>query len=412
MERILQYKKQKLKSVENRSRYIESIIALIMETDGITQAEMAHRLDISNPTMIGYLKQLREKNLLDESERLDSGGGRRPRYIKINGDSHFSVGVHIKPGYYLLTIVNMKNEMKAKRIVEEVFQNNPEYWKHMNTTIWEFLTQNECNDRAVGIGISVPCALRLEESDILFFYSAQIGDINGTRLSELTQYFDLPLCAEGEASAAGFRYAIQHGIEHLSYIMVNDGIEGAFIEDREIARGNNGLIGLYGHILIHAGGKKCDCGRRGCLEAYCSTNILRDYAGGSLENYWNLLDQKDEDAINIFDEYLENMAIGTLNILTMMDSDVVIGGEIAPGLIKHNNLLIEKIKKLINPNQLHTKLIVRINVDTSDMYSPAVGVAMMQNLQYITSSSQFDMHQCTPPLKNPGGHTFNNFSLP
>lgn len=396
----MQYKKQKLKSVENRSRYIESIITLIMETNGITQAELARRLDISNPTMIGYLKQLREKNLLDESELLDSGGGRRPRYIKINGDSHFSVGVHIKPGYYLLTIVNMKKEVKAKKMIEKVFHNSPEYWMHMNATIWEFLTQNGFHDRAVGIGISVPCALQIEESDILFFYSAQIGGINGTRLSELTQYFDLPLCAEGEASAAGFRYAIQHGIEHLSYIMVNDGIEGSFIENRTIARGNNGFIGLYGHILIHAGGKKCDCGRRGCLEAYCSTNILRDYADGNLENYWRLLDQGDEDAVNIFEDYLENMAIGVLNILTMMDSDVVIGGEIAPGLVKYADLLIEKIRNHLNPNQLQTKLIVKIDIDTSDMYSPAVGVAMMRNLQYVTSSSPFNIQQSTPPLKH------------
>ena len=105
----MQYKRQKQKSIENRAGYIKSMISLIMESDGITQAELAHSLEISNPTMIGYLKKLREKELLDESGRLDSDGGRRPRSIRVNGDSHFSVGIHIKPDYYLLAVVNMKN---------------------------------------------------------------------------------------------------------------------------------------------------------------------------------------------------------------------------------------------------------------------------------------------------------------
>ena len=59
----MQYKRQKQKSIENRAGYIKSMISLIMESDGITQAELAHSLEISNPTMIGYLKKLREKEL-------------------------------------------------------------------------------------------------------------------------------------------------------------------------------------------------------------------------------------------------------------------------------------------------------------------------------------------------------------
>ena len=50
---ILQYKRQKQKSIENRAGYIKSMISLIMESDGIKQAELAHSLEISNPTMIG-----------------------------------------------------------------------------------------------------------------------------------------------------------------------------------------------------------------------------------------------------------------------------------------------------------------------------------------------------------------------
>ena len=37
---ILQYKRQKQKSIENRAGYIKSMISLIMESDGITQAEL------------------------------------------------------------------------------------------------------------------------------------------------------------------------------------------------------------------------------------------------------------------------------------------------------------------------------------------------------------------------------------
>lgn len=383
----MQYKKQRLKSRENRSRYIESIISLIMESEGITQAELAKNLDISNPTLIMYLKRLREKNLLDESERLDSGGGRRPRYIKVNGDSHFSVGVQIRPEQYLVAVINMKNEVKCARVVECAFCNEAAYWESMNEEIMALLLQEGLLEKTVGIGMALPCALRMEEDDVLFVYSAQIGAINGTRLSRIRAYFDLPVYVEGEAAAAGYRYAFMSGIDSLAYMMVNDGIEGTLIRERGILRGNNGFMGLYGHVIIRAGGKKCDCGRRGCLEAYCSTNVLREYAGGSITRYWELLEKQEPGAEAVFMEYLENLALGILNTFVMMDCDVVIGGEVVEGLENYYGKLMEKLHDIVKFQkvQMDAKLGFQVILDTSDKFGPAIGAAMIQNLRFMTA---------------------------
>lgn len=382
---ILQYKRQKQKSIENRAGYIKSMISLIMESDGITQAELAHSLEISNPTMIGYLKKLREKELLDESGRLDSDGGRRPRSIRVNGDSHFSVGIHIKPDYYLLAVVNMKNEVKKTRQVDMPFRNRMEYWKDVNDSVNEILEQNGLASRAVGIGISVPCAVRIEENDILFAYSAQIGEINGTRLSQVQPYFDLPLCVEGEAAAAGYRYSVMNGVENLAYLMVNDGIEGAYIQKNEISRGNNGFMGMYGHITIHPDGQECFCGKKGCLEVYCSTDRLREHAGGSLKEYWKLLERKDQEAVKIFDEYLNNMAIGVANILIMMDCSVIIGGEIVDGIEKYASFMDRALRPSLNLIWTQEHFGTMAEIDSGDIYNPAVGAAMMQNMRFMTS---------------------------
>jgi glucokinase len=51
---------------------------------------------------------------------------------------------------------------------------------------------------------------------------------------------------------------------------VGTGLGGGIIINGELYRGARGLAGELGHETIKFNGRKCGCGKRGCLEAYCS----------------------------------------------------------------------------------------------------------------------------------------------
>ena len=71
------------------------------------------------------------------------------------------------------------------------------------------------------------------------------------------------------------------------------------------------------------------CGRQGCLEAYCSTAVLSHDLGITLEEFFQSLEAGDETNSQLWDCYLDDLAIGILNIHTALDCTVVFGGQLS-----------------------------------------------------------------------------------
>ena len=73
-------------------------------------------------------------------------------------------------------------------------------------------------------------------------------------------------------------------------------------------------------------GKKCYCGKSGCLDAYCSALNLSDAADGKLEKFFELLERKDQRAVELWDTYTSYLAVAINNIRMVLDCDIILGG--------------------------------------------------------------------------------------
>ena len=73
-------------------------------------------------------------------------------------------------------------------------------------------------------------------------------------------------------------------------------------------------------------GRLCYCGKKGCLDAYCSATILSDAAGGKLEKFFELLERKEHRAEEIWDAYTGYLAVALNNIRMLLDCDIILGG--------------------------------------------------------------------------------------
>jgi glucokinase len=89
--------------------------------------------------------------------------------------------------------------------------------------------------------------------------------------------YSLPAVLENDATAAALaehRYGAGAGKATIVYLTISTGIGGGTVVAGKLHLGAAGNGGELGHITVRPGGRECRCGRRGCLEAYCSgTNI-------------------------------------------------------------------------------------------------------------------------------------------
>ena len=68
-------------------------------------------------------------------------------------------------------------------------------------------------------------------------------------------------------------------------ITLGTGVGGGIIINGKLYEGNEGKGAEIGHSVIHMNGRKCSCGRKGCLEAYTSASALVNDAKKVMRKY-------------------------------------------------------------------------------------------------------------------------------
>ena len=98
------------------------------------------------------------------------------------------------------------------------------------------------------------------------------------------------------------------------YLSLNNTLGGAFCIDGTLIPGANQKAGEFGHMILVPGGKKCYCGKQGCADAYCAASVLTDDTKETLEQFMKKVEEQDGQAVKVWKEYLNNLAILISNL--------------------------------------------------------------------------------------------------
>ncbi len=85
------------------------------------------------------------------------------------------------------------------------------------------------------------------------------------------------LTNDANAAAVGeMMYGAAKGLKDFIVVTLGTGLGSGFVANGEVIYGHDGFAGELGHIIAVRDGRKCGCGRLGCLETYASaTGIVR-----------------------------------------------------------------------------------------------------------------------------------------
>ena len=101
-------------------------------------------------------------------------------------------------------------------------------------------------------------------------------------LAELfSKALGIPVALTNDANAAALgemTYGVARGMKNFIDITLGTGVGSGIGSYGQMVFGSDGFAGEWGHVIVVPGeaGRPCGCGRRGCLETYCSaTGVAR-----------------------------------------------------------------------------------------------------------------------------------------
>lgn len=177
------------------------------------------------------------------------------------------------------------------------------------------------------------------------------------------------LTNDANAAAIGeMTYGAAKGMKHFIMITLGTGVGSGIVIDGKMVYGHDGFAGELGHIIAVPDGRVCGCGRKGCLEAYCSaTGIVRtakevlktSYDPSTLRNIpEDELTSKDifdcamaGDAVakDIFQKTGELLgkALANFTVFSSPEAFIIFGG-----LAKAGDLIFKPVKEAMEENML------------------------------------------------------------
>lgn len=310
---------------QNRNRVFRYIYS--SETP-VTKQDVAQNLNLSLPTVGQNLKELQEAGLLETQGTFDSTGGRKPRAIGVASSVKYSVGIMLSMYHIHMVCIDLRAKVVAQKALERDFEDSEAYFQYIGDALERFLDENQLErERLLGVGIAVPGIPDEQQGIITLSRTLSSKDISITKLTEHISY---ECFVENDANAGGVAEWWNHQEhENMVYLSIQRGVGGAVLLDGVRYMGHHHHSGEFGHMCIVPGGQRCLCGRRGCLEAYCSTARISTDLGITREAFFEGLETGNAEYQKLWSDYLDHLAIGINNIRMVLDCDIILGGVLA-----------------------------------------------------------------------------------
>lgn len=312
-------------NMEIKKRNRNRIFRYICKHGTVSNPDIAYDMKMSLPTVTQITKELIEKGFVEETGELQSTGGRRAKALSAAINVKQAVGLDITKNHISFVLTNLTGEILNHVRIFLPYNHEEAYYRRVNDELESFLEESNADrKRILGIGISFPGIIDLDRQ--LITYSHILG-VKMISFDSVSSFFNYPCCFLNDANAGAYAEGIcSDERERFFYLSLSNTVGGAIFDNNRLVQGDHFRCGEVGHMTVIPDGKICYCGKKGCLDAYCSAAILSAAAGGKLEKFFELLEKNDQRAAELWDVYTGYLAVALNNIRMLLDCDIILGG--------------------------------------------------------------------------------------
>ena len=182
----------------------------------------------------------------------------------------------------------------------------------------------------------------------------------------------IPTALTNDANAAAIgemTYGAARGLKDFIMITLGTGVGSGIVINGQLVYGHDGFAGELGHVVVDPAGRQCGCGRKGCLETYCSAtgvartareflvarsepSLLRNIPSEEIQSkdVYDAAVKGDKLALEIFEFTGKVLGTALANFVAFSSPEAII---LFGGLAKSGDYIMKPIQKALEENVLN-----------------------------------------------------------
>jgi predicted NBD/HSP70 family sugar kinase len=326
-----------------RMRNRAAVLRRVVLAGETTRATLAGECALSSATVTNVVAELIREGLVEENGSVPSDGGRPIARLRPAAGGAYVIGADVGEHGVTVELFDL-----ALQRVDHVFRRlatrvtSPDrVAEALTKAVAEVRAANPGPNAAlVGIGLGLPGVVDTADNGRTTIYAQSLG-WEPTGLGDVFAQTDVPTFADNGAktlATAERWFGAARGRTHSIVVLVGRGLGIGVITGGRLLRGSSSSAGEWGHTKVSIGGPTCQCGARGCLEAYVGGDaVIRrwreagaDVTGSDEECFAALIDAADAGdatAGRVLDETIEILGLGLANLVNLFNPEqIVMGG--------------------------------------------------------------------------------------
>lgn len=222
----------------------------------VSRAELARTTGISAPTIGKIVSFFVETGIASEIGEGPSEMGRKPKLLRFNSDSYFTIGVEFEGDGLKVGIIDLSGNIKALQQMSAKPSFDAMMQGQLAAAIKATLREARLPmSRIWGVGIGIPGVVDLKRQTIS---TAPLIGVTEKRsyteaLEQLSRQLKLPVFVENDANAAAigeYHLRTEQGESDLVYLSIGTGVGAGIILDGKLRKGVHFAAGEVGYMIF------------------------------------------------------------------------------------------------------------------------------------------------------------------
>jgi predicted NBD/HSP70 family sugar kinase len=253
------------------------VFATVLARGTLSRAQIAQALDTSASTVTKAVTPLIADGYLEEVEPAPVPALGRPSMgLRVQKDRHAVVGIKVRQDRLIGVVTDLRTDVLDYREVPLETHSPDATLKAVAELARDLAASDRAmDDYVLGLGVSI--SGHVDAAQQTSRYSALLGWHDVEISSRLLARTGLPTVVSNDvnALAVGERWFGEgRGCDSFAVVTVGTGIGSGLFLNGRLHTGVTGLAGEIGHVPVQPGGPRCNCGKRGCLEAIASFGAI------------------------------------------------------------------------------------------------------------------------------------------